>query len=108
LDEEKLTFVVGDGCPDGHRGRLIAGDAGADFLHPFTDVTISVEDAIKAALGGGLHVSRDLQDLLEAFAFVLALGETETSARNARQRLRPAKECLFRNGIHGLDASNDV
>ncbi len=59
------------------------------------DVAVGVEDPFESFVRGGLHVGGDVQDLFEALALVLALGEAETGLGDPGERLGPAPQRLF-------------
>ena len=61
---------------------------------------------VLALVGGGLDVRGDLQDLLEALALVLALGEAEPGPRDAREGLRPPPEGLLADVGHRSQPTN--
>jgi len=46
LDEEQFAAIIRHGRADRDLGRLVTRDAFADFLHPFRDVPVGVEDTV--------------------------------------------------------------
>ena len=92
LHQQELPAVVADDRADGHLRRDVAGHALADRLQPLLHEVVLLAPDLEGVVGRGLDVGRHLQHLLVALLLVEALGEAQTGAGDAGQRLAPAEE----------------